>query len=266
MSSSEYSQYKESGVEWLGQIPCHWDVAPIKYAVSWNDEVLPENTDADYEIQYLEISDVELSTGIKGTNALKFGMAPSRARRKLRDGDVVISTVRTYLKAIAQIESSAENLIASTGFAVLRAREGFWPKFIGYAVQSERFVSEVISHSVGFSYPAINASDLVSIKAALPPFDEQRMIAVFLDHETAKIDALVEEQKRLIELLAEKRKSMMAAAVCRGIDVNAQLVDSGVEWLGKIPEHWKVLQTKRLFRLIAYSDRTWTLIPATPGQ
>ena len=94
------------------------------------------------------------------------------------------------------------------------------------------------------SYPAINASDLVGIKIPLPPIKEQQTIAAFLDRETAKIDALIAEQQRLIELLKEKRQAVISHAVTKGLNPDAPMKDSGIEWLGEVPEHWEVKRLK----------------------
>ena len=118
-----YPAYRPSGVEWLGEIPAHWEVRRLKYLATVNDEALPETTDPDMEITYVDIGSVDSVAGITGTEDLVFEDAPSRARRIVRQGDIIISTVRTYLKAIARIESTDANLIASTGFAVIRPRD-----------------------------------------------------------------------------------------------------------------------------------------------
>lgn len=239
MSFPPYQSSKYSDSAWIGNIPSHWDILPIKVVVSCNDEVLPEGTPSDYQIEYVEISDVTLESGLQGSTSLKFEDAPSRARRIVRSGDILVSTVRTYLKAIAPIGVALPNLIASTGFAVLRPKASVLSKYVGYVVQSEQFVADVISRSVGVSYPAINSSDLVRIKCSLPPLDEQNAVSIFLDHETSKIDALISEQERLIELLIEKRDAAISHAVARGIDPLANLKDSGTHWLGKIPSQWQ---------------------------
>ena len=239
MSFSRYPAYKDSGVEWLGEVPAHWDCGRLSYVASCNDEVLPENTPDDYEIEYVEISGVEAGRGIVEVSTLPFGSAPSRARRVLRDGDILISTVRTYLRAIAQVNAPSDNTIASTGFAVLRPRS-VESRYLGYACHAEGFVGEVIARSVGVSYPAINASELVRLQIPLPPSDEQAAIAAFLDRETAKIDALVAEQEKLIGLLKEKRSAVISHAVTKGLDPSVPMKDSGVEWLGEVPAHWPV--------------------------
>lgn len=247
MSFPTYPAYKDSGVEWLGDVPEHWNISPLKFSASCNDTVLPDSTDDDYEIEYVEISDVNEMSGITGSTSYKFADAPSRARRMLQDGDVLVSTVRTYLRAIAPVVAPPENLIASTGFAVVRPRKGILDgAFLGYLLRAEWWISEVIARSVGVSYPAINASDLIGLNVPVPAWHEQTQIARFLDHETARIDALIEEQQRLIELLKEKRQAVISHAVTKGLDPSVQMKDSGVEWLGEVPAHWDVVCIKHI--------------------
>jgi len=136
-------------------------------------------------------------------------------------------------------------MIVSTGFAVLRPRFSV-SGYLKYALQSEETINQIIARSVGVSYPAINASDLVRIPLPIPPLVEQAAIAAFLNRETGKIDALVESQRRLIELLKEKRQAVISHAVTKGLDPNVPMKDSGVEWLGEVPAHWEVVPFKRL--------------------
>ena len=163
----------------------------------------------------------------------------------MRQGDVIISTVRTYLKAIARIEPTDANLIVSTAFAVVRPRH-LNNAFVAYALSSPYFVERVVAHSTGVSYPAINASELACLDIAFPPLPEQCAIAAFLDRETAKIDTLVARKERLIELLQEKRVALITRAVTRGIEHSVPMKESGVEWLGEIPAHWEVKRLKTI--------------------
>jgi type I restriction enzyme S subunit len=248
MSFPRYPAYKDSGVEWLGEVPEHWKEKPLKTVTSINDEVLSESVSTDHEIEYVDISSVSLMNGIERTESMIFGDAPSRARRIPRDGDVLVSTVRTYLKAIAPVVSPPSNLVASTGFAVVRPQLGIHPGYLKYALQEEHFIQQVISRSTSVSYPAINASDIARIRLSLPNQFEQLAIATFLDRETAKIDALIAEQQRLIELLQEKRQAVISHAVTKGLNPDAPMKDSGVEWLGEVPEHWIVTQLRHFTR------------------
>ena len=238
-----HANYKDSGVRWLADIPTHWRVSRLKYLATVNDEALAEATDPNREIAYVDIGNVDSVEGITGLEDLVFEDAPSRARRIVRQGDVIISTVRTYLRAIARIEAADANVIVSTGFAVVRPRH-LDDGFMAYALRAPYFVERVVANSVGVSYPAINASDLACLDIAFPPLGEQRTIAAFLDRETAKIDALVAKKERLTELLQEKRTALISRAVTKGLDPNMSMKDSGVDWLGEIPEHWEVKRLK----------------------
>ena len=240
MKYQAYPEYKDSGVEWLGDVPEHWSARQLKFLCTCNDEVLPDSISADYEIEYVDIGSVSANEGITRTESLVFGSAPSRARRIVRDGDVIVSTVRTYLEAIAPIDNPPENLVVSTGFAVIRPNDYLYKGFAAYCLRANGFIKEVVALSVGVSYPAINASDLVNIKVPEPLIEEQQKIANFLDHETAKIDTLIEKQQQLIKLLKEKRQAVISHAVTKGLNPNAPMRDSGVEWLGEVPEHWEI--------------------------
>lgn len=210
---------------------------PLKYVTTYNDEVLPESFDPDGLIDYIEISDVDASSGITASTTAKFSEAPSRARRVVRTDDVLISTVRTYLRAIASVDANHDGSIASTGFCVLRPSK-VHPGFLKYAASNPEFVEEVIARSTGISYPAINATDLVRLSIPTPSRTEQAIIAKFLDRETAQIDDLIAKQERLIELLAEKRQAIITHAVTKGLDPTAPIKPSGIPWLGDIPAHW----------------------------
>lgn len=236
----QYEKYKPTRCAWLKEIPEHWEFKRVKNVATHNDEALDERTDPDLEIDYVDISSVTLINGIERTESMLFEKAPSRARRKVKDGDIIVSTVRTYLKAIAPICNPPENMIVSTGFAVVRPKENLHSGFAGYLLQSNGFVGNVVANSVGVSYPAINASDLVRIPAVEPPLDEQQIIARFLDFKTAQIDALIAKQQTLLDKLAEKRTALISHAVTKGLDPSVPMKDSGVAWLGKIPTNWTV--------------------------
>jgi type I restriction enzyme S subunit len=224
-----------------------WTKQPLKRVATINAEVLGENTDPDFELQYLDIGNVDSRGNVNETNTYRFEAAPSRARRIVRHGDVIISTVRTYLQAIASIKSPPDNLIVSTGFAVVRPDpEKLEPGYCKYALRDPKFLHAVVTNSVGVSYPAITALDLANISIYTPPLNMQRAIADYLDRETAKIDALIRAKQRLLELLAEKRQALITQAVTRGLDNNVPLHDSGIEWLGTIPAHWQVVKIKAL--------------------
>ena len=223
----------------------------LKFAASINDEVLGEDTKHDYQLQYIDIGNVYSSGSVDEPVDYQFKDAPSRARRRVRAGDIIISCVRTYLQAIAPIRNPPANLVVSTGFAVVRPSPDFLdPRFASYAVREPSFLAEIEKRSVGVSYPAINPSDLADIPITLPPLPEQRAIADYLDRETARLDGLVAAKERVLELLAEKRQALIARAVTRGIAPDVSYRDSGVSWLGEIPAHWKLVALRFLVDMI----------------
>ena len=238
-----YPKYKPSGGEWLGDVPQDWEVKRLKYSASINDEALPETTPPNFEFNYVDISSVDSSEGITATEEMIFETAPSRARRIVKDGDTIVSTVRTYLRAIAPIRNPSEDLIVSTGFAVIRPRN-VRSDFLSYALRESSFVETVVARSVGVSYPAVNSSEVATIPIPLPPSDEQRAIADFLDRETARLDTLVRKKRELIEKLREKRTALISRTVTRGLNPNVKLKPSGIEWLGDIPQHWDIMRLK----------------------
>lgn len=203
---------KDSGVEWLGEIPEHWEVKKLKFVATINDETLPETTDEDYSIEYIEISDVKSGIGIINTTNYSFKDAPSRARRIVKKGDVIVSTVRTYLKSIAKVESIIENLIASTGFAVIRSRK-IDSNYVGYLFYSEQLIGEIISHSTGVSYPAINATQLGDFFIPIPPVFEQLNIVTHIEKECNRLDAIIEKFNKQIDLLQEYRTTLISEVV-----------------------------------------------------
>jgi type I restriction enzyme, S subunit len=242
-----YPAYKDSGVELLGQVPAHWELKRLKHLAWLNPETLTEDTDPTLEMTYVDIGGVNNLGRIVESEPLTFAAAPSRARRLVRNGDVIVSTVRTYLRAIAPIRDPDPRLVVSTGFAVVRPEDGLTTDYAAYALRAPYFVERVVANSKGVSYPAITEGEIGAYELALPPDPEQYAIATFLDHETAKIDALVVKEERLIELLQEKRAALISQAVTKGLDPNVPMKDSGFDWLGKIPAHWEVKRLKHLF-------------------
>ncbi|AFY80820.1 restriction endonuclease subunit S [Oscillatoria acuminata] len=222
---------------------------PLKNLATINDNSLTENTNPEWEVKYIDIGNVNSRGEINDIQTYRFADAPSRARRIVSDGDVIISTVRTYLQAIAPIKSPPDNLIVSTGFAVIRPRlDQLDADYCKYALREAEFLHEVVARSVGISYPAINTSDLGNIPIYIHSLSEQKAIAHYLDKETAKIDQLIEAKKRLLELLDEKRRALITHAVTRGLNPDVPMRDSGVEWIGEIPKHWSIQRLKTVSR------------------
>lgn len=234
-------EMKDSGIEWIGEIPADWEVIALKHIAHSNSEVLNENTDPDYEFDYIDIGSVIYGKGVTEFQHMNFASSPSRARRVVKADDVIISTVRTYLRAVAIIREKNSPQIVSTGFLTLRSKNGIiHPTYLYYAVLSDNFIQNVESQSVGISYPAINSTTISTIKLPIAPYKEQQRIANYLDRKCSQIDTIIARQEEVIEKLKAYKLSVITEAVTKGLNPDVPMKDSGVEWIGEIPEHWTV--------------------------
>lgn len=209
---------KDSGIEWIGEIPSHWEIKSMKYLCSCNDDSLTNSEDKNMCINYVDISSVTFESGIVNYEEMLFKNAPSRARRVTQYGDIIISTVRTYLKAIAIIPDD-KRYVVSTGFAVIRAKY-ILNRYLDYFIKSEYFINLVSLYSKGISYPAIDSFDLMNIKILEPSIDEQEEIANFLDKKCNAINLSITKKEQLIEKLESYKKSLIYECVTGKREVN----------------------------------------------
>jgi restriction endonuclease S subunit len=196
----------------IQQFPKDWRVARICDVATVNGATLTESTDPDYVFDYIDISTVSSLGEVGEPERLRFADAPSRARRIVRDGDILVSTVRTYLRAIARIEN-AEDVIASTGFAVITPGGDINADFLYWWLRSHPLVEQIVAQSVGVSYPAINSSEVAHMAIPLPDSTTQQRIADYLDRECSRIDDILAEQRRLSDLLNDRKQSVITSAV-----------------------------------------------------
>ena len=232
---------------WLNALPQHWEARKLKYCLAVNESTLPETTDPDFKFRYIEIGAVNSEGLVERPAIIQFSAAPSRARRVIKGGDTIVSTVRTYLKAVWHAEEPEKDLICSTGFAVLTPKRGTVPKFASYVARSAPFTDQMTAESVGIAYPAITESKLGDLRICLPPCEEQAAIVRYLDHADEKIQAYISAKEKLIALLEEQRQAVIHQSVTRGLDPNINLKPSALEWLGEVPEHWEVTTAKRKY-------------------
>ncbi len=183
-------------------------VVRLKDIVTINQRALPDSTAPDFTFRYVDISCVNPDGKVSlPDTTVTFEAAPSRARRLAAPGDVIVSTVRTYLRAIARVPVAADPVVFSTGFAVLSPTPRVDPGYLFYLCRSEPFVQEVVARSVGVSYPAINASELGDFHVDLPELPRQRAIAAELDAETAVLDETRDQLLELAQLIAQRRQA-----------------------------------------------------------
>ena len=185
---------------------------PLKRIAAINQRALPEDTDPARDIRYIDISSVGRGELVATPEAMTFGSAPSRARRLVQPGDTIVSTVRTYLRAVWPVSDDTKDLVVSTGFAVVTPH-AVDARYLSWWIRSDTFIEEVVARSVGVSYPAINSSELGDLKVRVPGLAQQRAIADFLETETARIDALITKKRRMLVLLEERVDSRVRVLI-----------------------------------------------------
>ncbi|GLK76173.1 hypothetical protein GCM10008171_14270 [Methylopila jiangsuensis] len=241
MSFPPYCHYKHSGIEWLGELPVSWQAYPGRRI--FRQTRMPRADE-----------DEQLSA------SQKYGVLPQTLLMRLDDQKVVLALegidnfkhvdeddfVISLRSFQGGIERSKYSGCVSPAYTVLKSRIPIHSSFFAYALKCKPYIGALQSVTDGIrDGKNISYDQFGIVGLPLPPLEEQAVIAAFLDRETAKIDALVEEQRRLIALLKEKRQAVISDAVTKGLNPNAPMKDSGVEWLGEVPAHWEVGPLKR---------------------
>jgi type I restriction enzyme S subunit len=216
-----YPIYKDSGMEWLGQVPEHWKVMAFKRV-----SIICNGRD------YKDIEDLAGAYPVIGS-----GGEFARATSFMFDGESVLLGRKGTIDKPLYINGP---FWAVDTMFYTKIVDNAFPKFVYYAALNIPFGL----YSTNTALPSMTGEDLSSHVIVAPKLDEQREIASFLDRETARIDALIAAQHRLIELLKEKRQAVISHAVTKGLDPTVPMKDSGVEWLGEVPEHWEVKPLK----------------------
>ena len=215
------SELKPSRIEGLKSIPKDWQEKELKWYVTSNDESLGGKMPDDYELDYIDISTVGFGSLKSNPAHMTFDKAPSRARRIVREGDTILSTVRTYLKSVCYIDKSLDGYIASTGFSVLRPKSQVYPQLLSYAVCCDYFINAVIKNSIGTSYPAINDTKLMTLKLALPDtLKEQEELFKYITELTSSTDALIDCITKELIALEEMKKRIIVDVTTGQYDVS----------------------------------------------
>lgn len=247
MSFPAYPQYKESGVEWLGEVPEHWSVQPLKRAIEKVESGTSVNA-ADYPAE-------DGALGVLKTSCVYTGRFDWTENKTVDESDLQRVSCPLRLNTLIVSRMNTPELVGATGLVEFAPDGVFlpdrlWqvyfdrkssPAFFYYFTKSSEYRGQVKIACSGTSASMQNLGqeDFGSLLLAKPPVSEQTQIARFLDHETTRIDALIEEQQRLIELLKEKRQAVISHAVTKGLDPTVPMKYSGVEWLGEVPAHWE---------------------------
>ncbi len=236
-----YPAYRPSGVEWLGEIPAHWEVRRLKYSAPFGNGKLANKPEG---ATYVGLENIEPWTG-----ELLLDYQPDSVDSTVvtfSPGDVLFGKLRPYLAKVASPDFEGT---ATSEVLVMQPLEECSQSYLAYCLLNAPYIRWIDTLTYGAKMPRVSPDEVACSAITLPPLPEQRAIAAFLDRETARIDALVAKKERLIELLQEKRTALITRAVTKGINPDAPMKDPGVEWLGEIPAHWEV---KPLSRVVTF--------------
>lgn len=240
-----YPAYKDSGVEWLGRVPEHWDVLSFQRCVSIAEgQVNPEQSPYN-EMTLIAPNHIESGTGRVLYSETAAEQNAESGKYLCQSGDVVYSKIRPALRKVCIAEESS---LCSADMYPMRGHSGMSNDFLFWFLLSEPFSAFAVLEADRVAMPKINRESLNAVQLPRPQLAEQQAIVSKLDRETARIDALIEKKTRFIELLREKRQALITHAVTKGLDSNVKMKDSGVEWLGEVPEHWGVKPLKLLVK------------------
>ncbi|NLU29855.1 MAG: restriction endonuclease subunit S [Bacteroidales bacterium] len=207
-------ELKKTDDIWLKEIPKHWEFKPLKRYVKLNQYSITEKTKPNYLLKYVDIGNVTFNGLLNEPEEITFEKAPSRARRIVKSGDTILSTVRTYLKAIAFFDIADDNLIASTGFAVLSPSKNIIPKYLKYLLSSSYFLHKVNFWAIGVNYPSINNDRLMSIKVAVPSrIEEQKVIIEFIEIGLMNFEKTISKAQTEIEKAKEYQESLITQII-----------------------------------------------------
>ena len=237
-----YPEYRHSGVDWLGEIPTHWNPMRLKFVAPTMDARLETKPE---EVPYVGLEHIQSGLGRYHLDESLQDVQSTVSA--FHQGDVLFGKLRPYLAKVIHPDFCG---VCTTELLVLRPSSSAEGRYVFYQLLSHGFVETVNSLTYGAKMPRAGPDQVAGMRVAVPSGPEQRAIADFLDRETTRIDALIAKKERLIELLQEKRTALIGQAVTKGLDPNVPMKDSGIEWLGQTPAHWSLTKVKRLFRVV----------------
>lgn len=232
-----YSEYKDSGVQWLGEIPSHWEFCRFKNVASLI--TTPSNSSHKIGLENIESGTGRylLSESEFEGNGIQFEV-----------GDIVYGKLRPYLQKVWKATFSGN---AVGDFFVFRPNYKIDRNYLLYLMLSKGFTDDVNSSTYGAKMPRVSSDYIMTMRCGIPPLPEQQSIAAYLDAVTEKIDKAIEQQQKMIDLLNERKQVIINQAITKGLNPNVSMKDSGMDWVGEIPEHWEICKLKYLFRRIA---------------
>jgi type I restriction enzyme S subunit len=230
-----YPKYKESGVEWLGSVPEGWEVVPLKHCAVLQSE---KRSEAEFRVA---LESIESYTG----RLIETEIESDSNGITFEQGDILFGKLRPYLVKVWLADRDGESI---GDIFVLRPVELVSPRYLAPLLREDKLIALLNGASCGSKMPRVGWDFMGGIGVPLPPLPEQQAIADYLDAETQRIDALIAELREMIRLLKEKRQALISRCVTKGLDPTVPMKDSGVEWMGDVPEGWEVIPLGTMVR------------------
>ncbi len=251
MKYKQYQKYKDSGIEWIGEIPEKWIISKFNYIVSKSISygVLVPEWD-DNGVPMIRSGELETIEGIERNIGKILPSLDEKFQKTRLEGDEILLTVVGSLGQTNLVPKKFAGYNVSRAVAVIRLKAKFYPKFFMYVIKSNYFQNMIEVNKIKTAQPLINIKVINKILLPIPEFSEQKQITDFIDKETTQLDNLISKSQSQINLLQEKRQALINHAVTNGLDPTVTMKDSGVEWIGEIPEHWEVRKLKFMTKKI----------------
>ena len=249
MSFPSYPKYKDSGVEWLGEVPEHWEVMPLKYVARFTSGGTPNKAVAEYwdgDVPWASSKDLKSETLSDTCDHITQAALDEGAAVLVPAGSVLVVVRGMILLHTFPVVQILVPMAINQDVKAVAPVDGVTAAYLPWLFRGSTTETFSRVDEAAHGTKVLRMESWTSIALPIPPHPEQSAIATFLERETAKIDALIAEQRWLIELLQEKRQAVISHAVTKGLNPDAPMKDSGIEWLGEVPEHWEIVRLRYL--------------------
>lgn len=257
----KYENYKDSGLEWLGMVPEHWEVMPIKYVLEQSNEgikigpfgsALTGKVSTEHPVRVYGQWNVVGKDFNAGKNFVTEETYHELSSYQISANDILISMMGTVGKCAIIPETADKGIMDSHIVKIRLDQNKVLPEYFYYIYDkdcSKVIIEQIQCNKRGSIMDGLNSSLIKNFVITLPPLSEQRTIASYLDQKVGQIDALISEKGKMVEDLKAYRSSLITETVTKGLDKEVEMKDSGVEWIGKMPKDWKLLKLKRIVNL-----------------
>lgn len=249
MSFPTYAHYKDSGVEWLGAVPAHWGLKPLKHLVDFRSGGTPDKTNREFwdgEVPWASAKDLKTDELFDTIDHITEAAVSAGAASLVEPGSILVVVRGMILARLFPVVTARVPMAINQDLKALSVKPHIHPDFMAWMLRGSE--AETLSRldEAGHGTKALRMEAWGAMRLPVPDLSEQVRIVDFLKVETAKLDALITEQRTLIDLLKEKRQAVISHAVTKGLDPRVPMKDSGVEWLGEVPAHWEVHPLKHV--------------------